>query len=191
MFGARLGNWSVYSAAAPVGGGGDAASWVRKRSARRFAKAQSRGQAGARQLHRLRLHELPLDEGQMFTRPEIARGDEELRAGGLYTDGTDAASEANQKLEEDKFQTVAIPFYVLYDADRNVLATFPGPDAQRAGISGVFEFEAAAPGGAVNANASPAPTARLYNGCARRHARSTRWMAPSFPLRTGRAKSWW
>jgi thiol-disulfide isomerase/thioredoxin len=33
---------------------------------------------------------------------------------------------ANQKLEEDKFQTVAIPFYVLYDADRNVVATFPG-----------------------------------------------------------------
>ena len=44
----------------------------------------------------------------------------------LYTDGTDAASEANQKLEEDKFQTVAIPFYVFYDANQNVLATFPG-----------------------------------------------------------------
>ena len=44
----------------------------------------------------------------------------------LYTDGTDAASQANQKLEEDKFQTVAIPFYVLYDANQNVLATFPG-----------------------------------------------------------------
>ena len=44
----------------------------------------------------------------------------------LYTDGTDEASQANQKLEEDKFQTVAIPFYVLYDANQNVLATFPG-----------------------------------------------------------------
>jgi thiol-disulfide isomerase/thioredoxin len=44
----------------------------------------------------------------------------------LYTDGTDVASQANQKLEEVKFQTVAIPFYVLYDANQNVLATFPG-----------------------------------------------------------------
>jgi thiol-disulfide isomerase/thioredoxin len=44
----------------------------------------------------------------------------------LYTDGTDAASVANQKLEEEKFQTVAIPFYVLYDTNQNVLATFPG-----------------------------------------------------------------
>ena len=35
-------------------------------------------------------------------------------------------SEANLKLEEDKFQTIAIPFYVLYDANQNVLATFPG-----------------------------------------------------------------
>jgi thiol-disulfide isomerase/thioredoxin len=31
----------------------------------------------------------------------------------------------NQKLEEDQFQTVAIPFYVLYDSDQKVLATFP------------------------------------------------------------------
>src|SRR5581483_11334633 len=44
----------------------------------------------------------------------------------LYTDGTDAVSEANQKLEESKFETVALPFYVLYDANQNVLATFPG-----------------------------------------------------------------
>jgi thiol-disulfide isomerase/thioredoxin len=42
----------------------------------------------------------------------------------LYTDGTDSASVANQKLEEDKFKTVAIPFYVLYDANQNVVATF-------------------------------------------------------------------
>jgi thiol-disulfide isomerase/thioredoxin len=42
----------------------------------------------------------------------------------LYTDGTDPVSEANLKLEEDKFQTIAIPFYVLYDGNRNVVATF-------------------------------------------------------------------
>ncbi len=44
----------------------------------------------------------------------------------LYTDGSDTASQANLKLEEDKFQTIAIPFYVLYDSNQNVLATFPG-----------------------------------------------------------------
>ena len=44
----------------------------------------------------------------------------------LYTDGTDAASEANQKLEDSKFQTIAIPFYAIVDPDEKVVASFPG-----------------------------------------------------------------
>ena len=62
----------------------------------------------------------------MFTKPEMGGVMKNMVLVDLYTDGTDAASVANQKLEEDKFQTVAIPFYVLYDANQNVLATFPG-----------------------------------------------------------------
>jgi thiol:disulfide interchange protein DsbD len=65
-------------------------------------------------------------KANMFTRPEVDGVMKNIVLVDLYTDGTDAASEANQKLEEDKFQTVAIPFYVLYDANQNVLATFPG-----------------------------------------------------------------
>ena len=44
----------------------------------------------------------------------------------LYTDGTDAASERNQKILSDKFSTVAIPFYAIVDPDEKVIATFPG-----------------------------------------------------------------
>jgi hypothetical protein len=44
----------------------------------------------------------------------------------LYTDGTDSASDANQKLQESQFQTVAIPYYAIFDTDRKVLATFAG-----------------------------------------------------------------
>ena len=61
----------------------------------------------------------------MFTRPEIGGVMQNMVLVDLYTDGTDAASQANQKLEEERFQTVAIPFYVLYDGDQKVLATFP------------------------------------------------------------------
>ena len=43
----------------------------------------------------------------------------------LYTDGTDDASEKNQKLQESKFQTASIPFYAIVDADENIIATFP------------------------------------------------------------------
>jgi thiol:disulfide interchange protein DsbD len=44
----------------------------------------------------------------------------------LYTDGSDPASEANQKLQQDRFKTVAIPFYAVLSADDAVKSTFAG-----------------------------------------------------------------
>jgi thiol:disulfide interchange protein DsbD len=44
----------------------------------------------------------------------------------LYTDGTDTASDANQQLQESQFQTVAIPFYAVFDADQRVVSKFAG-----------------------------------------------------------------
>ncbi len=64
-------------------------------------------------------------KANMFTRPEIDAAAKNLVLLELYTDGTDAASLANQKLEEEKFQTVAIPYYAILDASTgNALATF-------------------------------------------------------------------
>jgi thiol:disulfide interchange protein DsbD len=62
----------------------------------------------------------------MFTRPEIAAALQDFVLVELYTDGTDAASEANQKLELSNFHTVAIPFYAILDADEKAVATFAG-----------------------------------------------------------------
>ena len=42
----------------------------------------------------------------------------------LYTDGTDAASEANAKLEAEKFKTISQPYYVILRPDETVVATF-------------------------------------------------------------------
>jgi thiol:disulfide interchange protein DsbD len=61
----------------------------------------------------------------MFTRPEIASALNNMVIVDLYTDGTDADSDKNQKFEDEKFSTVSIPFYVIMDTDRNVIATFP------------------------------------------------------------------
>jgi thiol:disulfide interchange protein DsbD len=63
-------------------------------------------------------------KANMFTRPEIAAALKEYVLVDLYTDGDDAASEANQKLQESRFQTVAIPFYAVFDPDGNVVAKF-------------------------------------------------------------------
>src|SRR5262249_24435607 len=62
----------------------------------------------------------------MFTRPEIATALRNFVLVELYTDGTDVESEANQKLQLDKFKTVAIPYYAILDPDEKLVATFPG-----------------------------------------------------------------
>jgi thiol:disulfide interchange protein DsbD len=64
-------------------------------------------------------------KANMFPRPEIQAALKELIVADLYTDGTDSESEKNQRLEDQKFSTVSIPFYALMDADQNVIATFP------------------------------------------------------------------
>jgi thiol:disulfide interchange protein len=65
-------------------------------------------------------------KANMFPRREIAEAMGGLVAVELYTDGTDAASEANQQRQETDFKTVAIPFYAVLDAEGKTLATFAG-----------------------------------------------------------------
>jgi len=95
----------------------------------------------------------------MFTRPEIAAAMKNFVLVELYTDGTDAESEANQKVQLAKFNTVAIPFYAILDPDEKVLATFPGSTGDSAEFLAFLNKPApAAP--AVNAaspSAVPAP----------------------------------
>lgn len=64
-------------------------------------------------------------KANMFTRPEIQAALQNLVIVDLYTDGTDAESDKNQKLEDQKFGTASIPFYAILDPDKNVIATFP------------------------------------------------------------------
>jgi thiol:disulfide interchange protein len=64
-------------------------------------------------------------KANMFTRPEIDSALKQIVVVDLYTDGTDAESEKNQRFEDSRFQTVSIPFYALMDANDQVIATFP------------------------------------------------------------------
>ena len=63
-------------------------------------------------------------KANMFTRAEIAAALRQYVLVELYTDGTDAGSEANQKLQDSRFHTIAIPFYAILDTDERVVATF-------------------------------------------------------------------
>ena len=65
-------------------------------------------------------------KANMFTRPEIAAAFKNFVLLELYTDGTDAESEKNEKLQESKFGTIAVPFYAIVDPDEKVIATSGG-----------------------------------------------------------------
>ena len=60
----------------------------------------------------------------MFPKPEISAALKDLVLVELYTDGTDPASEANQKVQDQKFATIAIPYYAIIDPDEKVVASF-------------------------------------------------------------------
>ena len=78
-------------------------------------------------------------KANMFPRPEIAEAMKDLVLVELYTDGTDKASEEFQKLEDDKFQTIAIPYYAILDAGREGDREVRGPVDEREGSAGVCE----------------------------------------------------
>ena len=65
-------------------------------------------------------------KANMFPRPEITEALNGFVLVDLYTDGTDAVSEANGKLQETKLASVSLPYYAILDADQNVLARFEG-----------------------------------------------------------------
>lgn len=61
-----------------------------------------------------------------LARPEIVAQLKNFVLVELFTDGTDAASQANSKLQLEKFNTVAEPYYVILDPDEKLIAKFEG-----------------------------------------------------------------
>ena len=129
MFGTKLGEIEAYIPP-PAAGTGPAGSadlpWIENDLPAAFAKAKAEGKMVLVNFTGYACTNCHWMKANMFTKPEVGGLMKNMVLVDLYTDGTDAASEINQKLEESKFETVAIPFYVLYDPSQNVLATFPG-----------------------------------------------------------------
>jgi thiol:disulfide interchange protein len=72
-------------------------------------------------------------KANMFPRPEIAEAVKDMVLVELYTDGEDKKAEDFRKLEQDKFSTIAQPYYAILDSSGNVLAQFAGltPDTAK------------------------------------------------------------
>jgi len=65
-------------------------------------------------------------EANVFTLPEVNRLFENYVLVRLYTDGTKPQHEENRLFEEERFNTIALPFYVLISPGNETIATFPG-----------------------------------------------------------------
>jgi thiol:disulfide interchange protein DsbD len=65
-------------------------------------------------------------EANMFPRPEVAQAMNKFVRVRLYTDGAGEVFERQQKMQQERFGTVALPYYAILRADGSPVATFPG-----------------------------------------------------------------
>jgi thiol:disulfide interchange protein DsbD len=138
MFGGKLGDLDAYvplgtQTAGPGAAGGDnALAWMKNQYREALDRARREGKLVLVNFSGYACTNCHWMKANMFTRPEIAAALKNFVLVELYTDGTDAESEANQKVQLGKFHTVAIPYYAIVDPDEKVLAEFPGSTADAA-----------------------------------------------------------
>ena len=65
-------------------------------------------------------------EANIFPKPAVAAEMNKFVLARLYTDGEGEIYEKQQQMEQEMYNTVALPFYALVDADGKTIATFPG-----------------------------------------------------------------
>ena len=65
-------------------------------------------------------------EANVFTKKEVEAEMSKFVLARLYTDGGGEVYERQQKMEQDAYGTVALPFYAIVDGGGKTVATFPG-----------------------------------------------------------------
>ncbi|WP_031500659.1 protein-disulfide reductase DsbD family protein [Bryobacter aggregatus] len=134
MFGANLGELEAYVPAAAEGSrasfGGPAEAklpWMKNDLQAAIARAKAENKLVFVNFTGVACTNCHWMKANMFPKPEIKEALEKFVLIELYTDELDDPnSVANQKLQESLFQTVAIPYYAVFNTDQKVVASFPG-----------------------------------------------------------------
>ena len=134
MFGSRLGEIDAYVpppeysglTSASFGSGGSETAWLKNDYSGALRIAREQGKAVLVSFTGYACTNCHWMKANMFTKQEIAGALDGLVLLELYTDGVDEASSANQKLQLDRFGTVAIPYYAIVRPDETIVAEFPG-----------------------------------------------------------------
>lgn len=139
MFGSRLGEIEAFIPAPSEnstgmdGGSTPAAKWMKNDFSAALATARAENKLVFVSFTGYACTNCKWMKANMFTRPAVAGELSRFVLVELYTDGADAVSEENQRLQEKLFQTVAIPYYAIFDPSEKVRATLAGltKDEQR------------------------------------------------------------
>jgi thiol:disulfide interchange protein DsbD len=131
MFGAPLGQLDAYVPAAPDSAKGP--QWLKDQLPQALSRAKAENKLVLVTFTGYACTNCHWMKANMFPKPEIADAIKDMILVELYTDGTDKQSEENQKLEDEKLKSVAIPYYAIFNADGKLLAQFAGstPDAAK------------------------------------------------------------
>ena len=65
-------------------------------------------------------------ESNVFTLPEVKKRLEQFVLVRLYTDGPELEHEENLRFEEERFGTIALPYYAVMSPQDELIVTFPG-----------------------------------------------------------------
>ncbi|MCX6635766.1 MAG: thioredoxin family protein, partial [Acidobacteria bacterium] len=127
MFGARLGELDAYVPPARGAASSEpSGSWMKNQLREALERARAENKLVLVAFTGYACTNCHWMKANLFRRPEIAAALKDFILLELYTDGADQASEQNQKLQETRFSTIAIPYYAVLNADEKVLGTFPG-----------------------------------------------------------------
>lgn len=160
MFGGHLGELEAYVPAAKeglafggAGGGSDKAVWIKDDYDGALEQARQTQSRLLISFTGYSCTNCKWMKANMFPKPEIRQELDRLVLLELYTDDPDeSVSETNQQLQQQRFESVAVPFYALVDGQGNTISTFPGRTRDVAAFqtflqSGTGQLSQAGPGG--------------------------------------------
>ena len=126
MFGAKLGELEAYIPASIEQTSQTSNGWLKNQYDEALAQARAENKLVLVNFTGYACTNCHWMKANMFPRPAVQEAMRGLVVVELYTDGTDAVSEQNQKRQDDLFKTVAIPYYAILTPDGKVVASFAG-----------------------------------------------------------------
>ena len=134
LFGAKLGELEAFlppeldgvSSFRVIGAGNDELKWIKNDYEGALANAKAENKRVFVDFTGYTCTNCRWMEANIFPKPEVEAEMKKFVLSALYTDGEGEIYEKQQLMEQEKFGTVALPFYAIVDGDGRTISTFPG-----------------------------------------------------------------